>query len=369
VSGRACRVVLATALVGLGLGLAAPTAAAGLTLTVRAVPALQGVDFSFNGKRYTTSRDGAVRIPVAAAGTYQITALPWRHEARGIRVAFSRWGDDSFTRSRTVRLTGDKTLQSGYGVSYLRGLSFYDCVTIENETSRTGCAGNEIRSVSRQRVTRAVLANIIGEKFVLRSNQRAWLEGLRVARRLNGLEPTLITYSVLHVRVAGSDVVNQAQQRYYLAAPGIVTPPRGRLRYAGKTFRIRLSLYDAHFSTYDLLLRKPIGKALLLTYPDGRQQNVPLVDGKAVLTSMPRGLYNVVVKTGAGIKMQVPLSLSRNQNMQLKVISYVDLLGSFLVFVLISVALVTARRPTLRAALRAWFARLGRGFRVFEARR
>jgi hypothetical protein len=267
-------------------------------------------------------------------------------------------------------VSGDKTLQVGYGLSYWRGLSFYDCVTTENNSMRTGCANDKTRPVPSARVSRVVLVNIIGEKHVMRSDQHKWLEAARVARRLHGLEQTQITYSVLHVRVAGSDVVNQAQQRYYLAKPDDPNKaPRGRLRYAGKNFRIRLSLYDARFSTHDLLFRKPVGNALLLTYPNGRKQEVPLVDGKVVLKSMPRGLYNVEVETGAGIKMQVPLSLSRNQNMQLKVISYADLLSSFLVFVLVSVTLVTVRRPTLRAAIRNWLVRLGRGLRLVEEQR
>ncbi len=216
-------------------------------------------------------------------------------------------------------------------------------------------------------MTASVLANIIGEKYVLRSDQRVWLEGSRVARRLNGLEETVITYSVLHARVGGSDVVNQAQQRFYLARTARI--PRGHVRLADKTFRIRLSLYDARFSTHDLLFRGPVGKYLQLIYPDGREQNKRLVDGKATLLSLPRGLYKVTVKTGSGLEMQVPVSLSKNQDMQLKVISYADIAGSFLMFALVSVGLVTARRPVLRAAIRRKLAKLGRGLRLSEAGR
>jgi drug/metabolite transporter superfamily protein YnfA len=84
---------------------------------------------------------------------------------------------------------------------------------------------------------------------------------------------------------------------------------------------------------------------------------------------MPRGLYQVKVKTRAGIPMQVPVSLSKNQDMQLKVISYADVGGSFLVFALISIVLVTARRPALRDAIRRQVARLGGRVRRMEVRR
>jgi hypothetical protein len=363
VSRRAWTGAGATVLAALALAHASQARTAGLTLTVKAVPALQGLDFAVDGQRYTTPKSGVVAIPIAA-GTHRVVALRWRHRDRGIRVDFSRWSDDSFEPGRTVTVDRSRTLEVGYGVSYLRGLSFFDCVKADTTEARTGCEDNLTRPVSRSRVTSVTLVNSIGEKFPLTSDQREWLEGVRVARRLNGLEETLITYSVMEVMVGGSDVVNQAQQRFYLAKPKKTFAGQALLPVAAKTFRIRLSLYDAHFSTHDLLLRGPIGQVLQLTYPDGRKRQVPLDNnGEVSLHSMPRGLYQVKVKTSAGIPMEVPVSLSKNQDMQLKVISYADVGGSFLLFGLISIVLVTARRPTLRSAIRRRVSRLGRNWR------
>jgi hypothetical protein len=359
------RLWIGLAAAALSLGFAAPAGAAGVTLTVKAVPQLQGLDFSFGGQTYTTGKDGTVTIPVGSPGTYAIRALPWRHEKRGLRVSFSRWGDSSFTAARTVKIRSSKTLEVGYGVSYLRGLSFYDCVGAEaTQTFRTGCEDNLTRPVKAERVTTVTLANSIGEKKTFHEGERWWLEGARVSRRLNGLEETIITYSVMHARVSGSDVVNQAQQRFYLAKTK--KPPRGHLMYAPKNLLIRLSLYDAHFSAHDLLLRTAVGKALQLTYPDGRQRVVPFHKGEVTLPSMARGLYHVKVETNAGIQMTVPVSLSKNQDMQLKVISYADVAGSFLIFALLSVLLVTARRPAMRAAIRRRLSSLVRNPRRVE---
>jgi hypothetical protein len=375
--------IVTVALAAVGLALTAPAGAAGATLTVKAVPALQGLDFRFGGHRYTTSKDGIVTIPVAAPGAYRLVALPWRHENRGIRVTFSRWADDSFTPGRTITVNGSRSVEVGYGVSYRRGVTFYDCVKAEKADrdtgTRTGCERDDVRRVPPKRVTSVTLANSIGSKFVFKHGKRKfkrkfkakWLEGVRVSRRLNGLEETLITYSVMQVMVGGSDVVNQAQQRFYLAEPDKgKKPPRGHLSLVTKDFPIRLSLYDAFFSTHDLLFRGPVGHALQITYPDGRQREVTLRDGKRWLRSMPRGLYHVKVKTSAGIPMTVPVSLSKNQRMQLKVISYADVLGSFAVFALVSIVLVTARRPALRAAIRRRISKLGRNWRrAVEVRR
>jgi hypothetical protein len=216
-------------------------------------------------------------------------------------------------------------------------------------------------------VTTVTLANSLGQKFTFHEGQRRWLEGARVSRRLNGLEETIITFSVMHARVAGSDVVNQAQQRFYIAKT--TRPPRGHLKYAPKNLLIRLSLYDAHFTTHDLLLRTPVGSALQVTYPDGRQRVLPFHKGELTLKSMPRGLYNVRVKTNAGLQMTVPVSLSKNQDMQLKVISYADIGGSFLIFALVALLLVTARRPALRAAIRRRLSKLGGTLRRLEVGR
>jgi hypothetical protein len=368
VSRRAWSGAGAAVLAALALAHASQARAAGLTLTVKAVPALQGLDFTIDGHRYTTPKSGVVAIPIAA-GTHRVIALPWRHRDRGIGVDFYRWSDDNFERGRWVTVDRSRTLEVGYSVSYRRGLSFFDCVKADTTEARTGCEDNLTRPVSPSRVTSVTLVNSLGEKFPLGSKERVWLEGVRVARRLNGLEETLISYSVMEVTVGGSDVVNQAQQRFYLAKPTKTFEGQPLLPVATKTFRIRLSLFDAHFSTHDLLLRGPIGKVLQLTYPDGRKRDVAIDNGEVTLRSMPRGLYQVKVKTNAGIPMEVPVSLSKNQNMQLKVISYADVGGSFLLFALISFVLVTARRPTLRAAIRRQVARLGGRLRRMEAQR
>lgn len=358
------------ALAALALGRGSPVRAAGTELTIKSVPALQGLDFSFDGRHYTTSKNGTVRLPTTP-GTHRLVALPWRHADRGIRVAFARWGDDSFKPARTLTLAGSRVLEVGYGLKFLRGLSFYDCTGAEDSTTRSGCADDRTRPVKASEVGSVTLANMIGQKFVLKRGRPAWFEGVRVARRLNGLEETVITYSVMQLMVSGTNVVNQAQQRYYLSRPGDPkkTPSGRHIRFAGRNLNVRLSLYDAKFATHDLLFRRPVGNAIELTYPNGRKRLVPLHNGVTTVKSLPRGLYQVVVKTSAGIRMTVPVSLSKNQDMQLKVISYADVGSSFLAFVLVSLGLVIARRPAMRGAIREKVTKLVRDLRPAEAGR
>jgi hypothetical protein len=302
-----------------------PPAAAAVRpgLTIKTVPALAGLDFAFDGKRYTSDRLGVVRIP-AAAGQHSLRALPWRHESRGVRVAFSRWLDETFKPKRSVAVKGPTTLEVGYSVSYRVVLSFHDL---------------QGRPVDPLRVASVTLASSLGEKYVLHTGDRPWLEGARVSRRLTGLAKTLIRYSVMETRVEGSNVVNQAQQRFYIAR----TPK----------LRIQLSLYNAHFSTHDLLFGKSIGSAIMLTLPNGRVEVHELgPGGETTLKSLPRGQYGVKVKTSAGISLSIPVALSRNQDVPLKVISYADMAFVFILFAGCSIALVVVRRPHLRTALR-----------------
>lgn len=310
--------LVAAALAASGVVLGEASGAAAATLTLRTVPALSGVDFSFDGKRYSTPANGVLKIQTTS-GTHALRSLPWRHPERGIRVAFSRWLDDTFKPARTVTLAGNTKLEVGYGISYRVNTSFEDLAR---------------RKIPSRRVSSVTLASSLGEKYKLRGGRPRWLVGVRVARRLNGLEPTLVRYSVMQTDVEGANVVHQAQQRFYIART--------------RNLRIRLSLYDAHFSTHDLVLGTPVGRAIRLTYPNGREVDVALRDGEATLRSLPRGQYQVKVLTGMGIAPAIPVALSRNQDVSLKVISYFDLLGGFLLFALLSFGLVAAKRPHLR---------------------
>jgi len=305
---------------------ASPTpaaAAVGPGLTIKTVPAISGLDFAFDGKRYTSDRLGVVRIP-ASAGRHSLRALPWRHESRGVRVAFARWLDETFKPNRTVTVSGPTTLEVGYSVRYRVQQAFHDL---------------QGRPVDPLRVTSVTLASSLGEKYVLHTGDRPWLEGARVSRRLTGLSKTLIRYSVMDTRVAGSNVVNQAQQRFYIAR----TPK----------LRIQLALYNAHFSTHDLLFGNSIGSAIILKLPNGHTEVHKLgPGGETTLRLLPRGQYGVKVKTSAGISLSIPVALSRNQDVPLKVISYFDMAFGFILFAGTSLALVVARRPNLRAALR-----------------
>jgi transposase-like protein len=164
--------------------------------------------------------------------------------------------------------------------------------------------------------------------------QPHWLQSSRVSRGTDGLEETKILYSVVSVVVDGANVVSEAQQRFYVQ-PNDVWP-------------IKLMLYSARFTARDALFHFPIGSGIRLDYPDGRSQEF-LFDSNDELEirSLARGLYHVTVTGAKGIAPPTPLALSRDQDMQLLVLSNVDLSVMFAVAASLALGLLFFGRPHL----------------------
>ena len=117
---------------------------------------------------------------------------------------------------------------------------------------------------------------------------------------------------------------------------------------------IPLQLHTVHFRTRDLLFGGPVGVAVWLRYPDGRQVKVPLdSNGEATVERLARGSYTVRVDA-PGLSFERPFVLSRNQYLELPQVSRLDIgvvAGSVaaLMFSLYLVR-VRGRSPILRSA-------------------
>jgi len=223
---------------------------------------------------------------------------------------------------RVVRLTANTTLQVGFEMSYLAQPRFVDL------------AG---RPVDPSRITSVSTLSTLGSRDRIVPARPRWLIGSRVARRTSGLERTQIRYAVESVVVDGANTVHHAQQRFYPSQQGDV--------------RIRLLLYSARISAHDLLFGFAIGHSILLKYPDGRLRRLSLRHGRILLPALARGTYGVKVQA-PGYSPAVPVAVSKNQVVALRVLSFLDLgvgaVGAFLFLF----GLVVLRRPHLRARLR-----------------
>ncbi len=268
---------------------------------------------------------GLATLPLTAPGGYLLQALPIRDldESRGMRAEFTRWSDDSFTESRLLWVTSNVELSAGYDVTALVGHSFQDL---------------DSAMVDKSLVGSVTLTSSLGEQIVLNPGDSAWLKASRVVRRLSGLESTKILYSVKSVTMDGSNVVNEYEQRFY-AEPHKQVP-------------ITVSLYSMHIKTSDAIFGFPVGSAIQLKYTDGRTERLPLGPDHAVhLYSLPRGEYKVKV-LGGGMSSSPPVALSRNQDVEIRVISYLDMALVGGTGIVIVVGLLAFGRGRLGAVIR-----------------
>lgn len=291
-------------------------------LEIKTVPALAGVTFSFNGQTLRSGEDGIARIEISTPGIYPLEVLPVERD--DIRAEFSRWGDEIFTTAREVEIPEMKTLEVGFDVSYQASFSFVDLAGLP---------------VDPKRITSITLKSSLGETRTLTNPGPEWFKAGRVVRRINGLEETPVQWSVESVIIGGTNVVNQFQQRFFLQ-------PGARLQ-------IELLLYAARFTARDALFGFPIGEGIELQYPDGSVEVIPFgPDRQAFVTSLPRGEYLVSVTGAPGLSPASPVALSKNQEAELLVISYLDMAVAGVLVALLAIGLLFVGRPHLLTWLR-----------------
>jgi hypothetical protein len=290
------------------------------TLTIVTVPSLAGVHLAFDGRTYVTGRRGNVRIETTR-GQHLLQILDTRLNSPGVRSTFSRWEDNRYTAARTITIRRNTVVDAGFQQSVRVSFAFADL-------SGRPAVG---------RVSRMTLSNTLGSRISFSPSWPQWLRATGLARSFRGLEPTFVQYSVEQALVNGSNVVNQSQQRFYPAKT--------------RRFTTQLLLYSARVRVRDFLFGNSIGNQLLLVYPNGDHVVEPLRNGALLLSSLPRGTYGIDVRAG-GYVPSVSLALSKNQSLDVKVVSYLDM---FLLFVLVLVSvtvLILFPRPFLRLRLR-----------------
>jgi phospholipase C len=270
--------------------------------TIQTVPAAPGMRFALDGHRFKADRAGRARPPVAPrrAGA-SLRALD-TEIAPGIRARFDRW----------------------YSGRRIAALNLYHRVGI-NFVDLDG------KAVASSAVTSVTLRGSDGSRRLVAGGRRVWLQGNRVVPESQGRTSTRLYYSVDAVLVAGANVVHRGQQRFFPAA--------------SPKLQLRLLLFAVRVTVRDALLGFPIGSAVHLEYPNGRGQREPLgPSADLTVTSLPRGDYRVSVEA-LGISSSRPVALSRDQEVHLRVISWLDIAVVMLGLGALALALLFVRRP------------------------
>jgi|GEM_PF-832168 len=291
-------------------------------LEIRTVPALSGVLVEAAGQQYFTGPDGSVTIPFDEPGSYQIS-VSRSVITPNLHATFARWNDDSFAATRTILVPKHRILQAGYDTETTIHYRFVDL---------------DGRPVDPTRIERIVLKSSVGEVRELsvagNTDTSQLVQASRAIPTHAGLAVSPVQWSIEAVMVHGTNVVNRKQQRFY--------------PFEERDWTITLLLYSAEFTVRDTLLGLPVGRAVRLTYPDGSSELVPLSEGHGEVHSLPRGDYQVEAVGTFGWSPRAPVALSRNQPVDLTVISGIDILLVLTLVTASAVALVLAGRPQLR---------------------
>jgi hypothetical protein len=284
---------------------------------INTTPSLPNVKFSLDNRIFSSDAYGVARIEVSAARVYHLKILPLENMGPNIQMEFSRWGDDIFQPTREVKVPLDKPLQAGFEVSYPVSQTFVD---LSNQ------------SVNFSRITSVTLKGSNGTTYTFEDDNPHWLPAGRVIRLNNGLQETKILYSIISVVIDGSNVVSQAQQRYYVH-PNDVWP-------------IKLLLYSARFTAHDALFGFPVGTGVHVEYPDSDVQTFTFNSkNEHQSDGLARGIYRVTVLGAKGYAPPTPIALSRNQNVELMVFSYLDMGVLAVIGLFLSLGLLLFGRP------------------------
>jgi hypothetical protein len=319
--------VIAIALVAILVAAAeapgARAASRSVRLTIVTLPKIPGIRFALDGRTFVTGDSGRVQIRTSS-GTHLLQALDRSVRRPEARSRFMRWGDGRYTTTRLLTITDNTVLDAGYAQSVPVDFRFTDR------------KGHPVIG----RVTAMTISNSLGGELTFNPAQRQWLPATNLTRLPSGLAENPVRYSIRKVLVGGSNVVHEAQQYFY--------PDQIRSR----RYTAKLLLYSARVKVRDFLLGTSAGHRLDLVYPNGRREGYKLKGGTLNLSSLPRGTYEINVH-GGGYVPSVSLALSRDQHLQIKVVSYLDMFLFLLMAFTVIVLLALVARPYLRLRIRS----------------
>src|SRR5688572_11915214 len=300
------------------------------TVEIIVTPPLPDIKFSLDGRVFASDDYGVARIKVSQTGKYQLDILPLELNDENIQMHFGRWGDEAFEPNREIEIPLKKPLEVGFEVSYRVSQTFVDL---------------DYQTVDSSRISSITYKGSNGATFTFEDTGPHWLPAGRIIRLNNGLQETKILYSVMSVVIDGANVVSQAQQRFYV--------------HENDLWTIQVLLYAVRFTARDALFGFPIGTGIHMEYPDGDVQSYSFdpKEGYA-LEGLARGIYRVTVTGAQGYAPPTPIALSRDQDVELMVFSYLDMGFLASIGLMLSVGLLAYGRPYIFKQIWAFGGRL-----------
>ena len=147
-----------------------------------------------------------------------------------------------------------------------------------------------------------------------------------------------VTWSAQVVQISGANVVRSSKQKWQPASD--------------KQIKLDLDFYPLQIRGVDAFFGRAAGSRAVLQFPDGHSQTYPLHHGRVVIPALPRGSYNVTI-TGSGKAFKTPVSLSKPQIAELKVITFMDMAAVALFGLAFVLGLALIGRPHLLGVVMA----------------
>jgi len=267
-----------------------------IEVTLQTVPPVAGIEIQIDGARLTTDANGEVSTRIDRPGDVTIEVPAGGPIDQKTRWEFRRWETGSAGLKRTLPVGQDATVQLGLEMQHLLTLGFLDL-------------GGGV--VEASRVDSVELKSTVGDVEVVRPSDLLWVRVNNISRAGSGLIASPVEYAVVKVVMSGTNVVNQGQQRIAL-----LVDPRDH-------WDIELLLFGLTVNARDRLFGFPMGSTVELTYPDGHVEQRPLESGDATFTGLPRGEYDVRI-LGPTLGISQPVSVTRPQQVTIRVLSYLD---------------------------------------------
>ena len=280
-------------------------------LTIRTVPAIDGIPIDVGTLKATTANGGVAVFSIPKLGTYRANADIAALSTPALRADFVRWGDNIYTPDRDVLIAGDTELDLGLHTAVQGSFRF---------VSQDGTL------IDPAKIQSVTLTSTSGSQLVLTQYVGVWLEAGSAVKRLDALAESPRSWRVLDVEMSGTNVVNRGQQR--------VDPA------PNATWTVTVLLFDLQVQGRDALFGNSLGGRLELVYPDNTTRIVELngSNGPVDFLQLPRGNYTLRL-SGAGLGAPTPIVLSQTQTATIRVVTFLDI-GVFGALVLAAIAAV-----------------------------
>ena len=275
-----------------------------VTITIRTVPPLPGIRFTFDGSAVTTGVHGKASVTERHDFSHHTlrlvhTRIGWR----GRRYRFVRWAGQRDPNQAFVPTVRGLPMRASYTVTAAFAA---DCPVTPSFSYQWG------GPLDPARISAVTLRASTGQEQSLSARGVTWLECQIPVYRDGTLSSRPVLYSVQSITVAGTNVTSAGAQRFepdHDPRPSLVG-----------------YFHDLTISAHDALFGNAAGSEAVVTMPDHSVRTLALGAGhRLILRNLPQGDYQVMVKAGGA---QIPtqnVRLSHNQVVDLTAVSPADM--------------------------------------------